>query len=132
MVITIGRVCTVKDKKMHVVLLRRGDDDTYEGMDLHSGKILSGVVPDVAIAENVAKYIAGIIKASQFHGGQLILQRDESAAVAGCLVDRLKFEESPLLLAALQKIQANTDVVARRDFHRLQKTLDGAGETNGD
>ena len=127
MVITIGRVCTVKDEKKHVVLLRRGEGEEYEVMDLHSGEMLSGVIPEKAIAPNVAAYIAGIIKASQFHGGQLVLQRDESAAVAACLVDRLKFEESPLLMSALQKIQANTDVVARRDFHRLQKTLDKAG-----
>jgi hypothetical protein len=130
MIATTGRVCKTEDKR-HILLMRRleGDEVLYEAMDLHSGEILPSVEPGEPIAENVAKYIAGIIQAAHYHGGQLILQRDESAAVADALAARLKFEESPLLMTALQKIQANTDVVARRDFHRLQKTLEGTGET---
>lgn len=134
MIMTIGRVCKTEDNK-HVLLIRRedGEDETYGGINMHTGEMLTGVVPTDLLADNVAVYMNGLIKASLYHGGQLILQRDESAAVAEALIARLKFEEAPLLLSSLQKIQANTDVIARRDFHNLQKTLENAAKpTDGE
>jgi len=133
MIMTIGRVCKTEDNK-HVLLICRedGEDETYGGINMHTGEMLTGVVPVAPLTDNVAAYMAGIVKASLYHGGQLVLQKDESAAVAEALIARLKFEEAPLLLTALQKIQANADVMARRDFHNLQKTLEAAAEPTGD
>ncbi len=126
MTITVGRVCQTSEKQ-HVLLTAK-EEDGFTAIDMHTGKILHHVRPSEVLSANVATYMTAIIQASLYHGGQLVLQKDEAAAVAEALASRLKFEESPLLLTSLQKLQANQDIVARRDFYRLQKTLEKAGE----